>query len=149
MGTAANASEAQRLYRQAIATAPYEAYATAPFLALHWLRLRLVLAPALRLLSALLLVCGGGRPVRGAVPPAVQVQPHAPPGVGVQWDSLLIVAMIGVLTLVLWRRRQLQQRATESPPPAEAPPAAAAAAAAVAEIGRTQGTDYAAAHQHT
>ena len=109
-----NASEALRLYRQAVQTAPYEAYAMAPFLALQWLRLRLLLAPLLRLLAA---ASGGpGRAraaaVAGRGSSAGSQQWHQrSPGLPAQWDSLLIAAMVGVLTWVLWRKRQLQQRA--------------------------------------
>lgn len=123
-GLPRNASEAARLYRQAIAAAPREAYALAPFLALQWLRLRVLLAPLLRLAELALLAGGnvagsgriGGR--RGPAAPGagsgaahslgqqlVQRSPGLP-----QWDTLLIAAMVGALTWVLWRKRKLQQR---------------------------------------
>lgn len=121
-GLERNASEAARLYRLAIAAAPSQAFAAAPSLALHWLRLRLLLAPLLRVAQRLLLVwgsfAGAGRGVEapgtgrhGAHSYGQQLRQRASGlAPAAQWDSLLIVALVGALTWVLWRRRQLQQR---------------------------------------
>lgn len=113
-GVACDTADAARLYRIAIERAPLEAYAMAPFLALHWLRLRLLLAPLLAPLAPLARALGAVLPapapeaaVAGSAQPFQQRSPALPS----QWDTLLIAAMVGVLTWVLWRKHQLQQRA--------------------------------------
>lgn len=123
LGLGRNASEAARLYRLAITAAPHEAYAVAPFLALQWLRLRLLLAPLLRLGELLLLAVGRVVSTRCGAASCSAATPLAARGRGqqlqwlslgvlpsAQWDTLLIAAMAGALTWVLWRKRQLQQR---------------------------------------
>ncbi|PRW60182.1 Hrd3 like [Chlorella sorokiniana] len=144
-GLPQDTSEALRLYRAAIARTPQEAYAMAPFLALHWLRLRLLLRPLLRVLgpAGRMLAAGGHMPLAEQPPPAAAAaavaaggaaqQPgHRSPSLPAQWDTLLLLALIGVLTWVLWRKRQLGQQ-----------PAAAAAAgeAAVASAAQPAGAD--------
>lgn len=127
LGVQRNVSEAIRLYTQAVHTAPFEQYSVAPFLALWWLRLRLAAAPLLRLAATLLAPppaharLADGVDARPGGMPAAQWRRRAP-AVG-QWDTLLIAAMLGALTWVLWRKRQLrEQRATSAHPPAPASP---------------------------
>ena len=150
LGLPQSIPEALRLYRAAIARAPQEAYAMAPFLALHWLRLRLLLRPLLRPLLHLLgpagrMLAGGvqlslaEQPAAAAAPVAVAAggaaqQPgHRSPALPAQWDTLLILALVGVLTWVLWRKRQLGQQPT--------PAAAAAPAAQPVAVDEHQLTD--------
>ncbi len=135
---------ALRLYRSAIARAPQEADAMAPFLALHWLRLRLLLRPLLRPLLRLLGPAGrvlaagiklslAEQPAAAAAAAAVAAggaaqQPgHRSPALPAQWDTLLILALVGVLTWVLWRKRQLGQQPAADGAVLVPPPAAAGA----------------------
>ncbi|KAL4458581.1 hypothetical protein ABPG75_013446 [Micractinium tetrahymenae] len=133
-GLERNASEAARLYRQAMAAAPYQAYAVAPFLALQWLRLHMLLAPLLQLGELLLLLLGGpaagsgggsngrtGAAAPGAAHGQRQQLQRRSPGLpaGAQWDTLLIAAMAGALTWVLWRKRQLQQHTEQAAAPGQ------------------------------
>lgn len=145
-GLPADVGEALRLYRLAVERASAEAYAMAPFLALHWLRLRLALAPLLRVLGPVAGALQAWLPADGtrAGSPAAaggsaigsQAFQRRAPALPAIWDTLLIAALVGALSWVLWRKRQLQQRGPEldgMQPTAQlraAQPAAAAAAAA-------------------
>lgn len=168
-GLPANASEALRLYALAVGRASLEAYAMAPWLALHWLRARLALAPLLRLLGPLAGALHALLPPPPAAPAADagaggQPQFHQRvPSVVPAWDTLLIAAMVGVLTLILWRKRQLQQRGADGSGPAadqsanaaqpqpavsDAATAAEAAAAHAAQLDATHSAAMTTAERH-
>jgi hypothetical protein len=136
LGVQRNVTEAIRLYRQAVRTAPFEQYGMAPFLALWWLRTRLLLQPLLRPLLRLLAACLSSPPLAGSrgraglaggvaaqtdtsAGPWRQRYPAVP-----QLDTLLIALLAGMLTWVLWRRRQIrgQLTAPSTPPSATALP---------------------------
>lgn len=164
LGVQRNVTEAIRLYRQAVRTAPFEQYGMAPFLALWWLRTRLLLQPLLRPLLRLLAACLSSPPLAGSrgragLAGGVAAQTHTSAGpwrqrypAVPQLDTLLIALLAGMLTWVLWRRRQIrgqltapstppsatalpesnsaQRRAAGHPPSMQAAPVASAAAAA-------------------
>ncbi|EFN54146.1 hypothetical protein CHLNCDRAFT_135542 [Chlorella variabilis] len=134
LGVDRNVSEAIRLYRQAVHTAPFECYAMAPFFALWWLRVRLLLGPLLRLLAAHLPIAlppasaadGAARLAAGAAlragdgVPVRQWRQSGPSLPVAHWDTLLIALMAGMLTWVLWRKRQLSQQRSSPPSPTAA-----------------------------
>lgn len=141
LGLPQDPPEAMRLYRAAIARAPLEAYAMAPFLALHWLRLRLLLHPLLhpllRVLAAVVQLSVAEQPpaaqagVVVAAGGTAQQPGHRSPSLPAQWDTLLLLALVGVLTWVLWRKRQLGQQPAPAAAAATAAPAPQAEPAAV------------------
>ena len=134
-GVPADAGEAARLYAAAIEAAEDEAHAMAPFLALYTLRLRSLAAPITAPCAAVLRMLGGtsghhaAEAADAAAAAATQQQQFHYRAPAPSWDSLLLLALVGALTWVLWRKRQLREQQQAQQQQAQQPAAAVAAAA--------------------